>query len=154
MGWSWHYVKLSDKSPRILQTFPVPKAYQPPWSHIHYSINCSEFIPMCIGITTHSSIPAQLFSIGFIVIVRSLHNLTSLLWLHNVGNFVFERVDFQSHCNKLLYQNRKENSCLFLFNVAEQIVPMKSRDQSLFFLLYSLAYSSFPYTGEILTWHC
>lgn len=125
MGKIWHHVKLSDKCSRILETFPVPKAYQPPWSHVCCSINWSDFIPTYIRIT--SSIPAQLFSVGFVVIVRSLHNLTSLLWLQTVGNLVFKRVDFERHCKKLLYQNRKQYTCLLLFYVAEDRVTMKVR---------------------------
>lgn len=102
----------------------------------------------------HSSIPAQLFSVEFAVIIRSTPNLPALLWLQNVGNIVFERVDFESHCKKLQYQNRKKNSCLFLFSVAEHIVAMKSRDQRLLFRLYSLDYSSLPCTGETFRWRC
>lgn len=123
--WSWHY----DRSHRILQTFPVLKAYQCPQSHIHCSINCSEFSPMSVRTITHSSIQAQLFSVGVTVIVRSLHILTSLLWLQSVRNFVFWYIWLW----KSLYQNRRKNSCLFLFNAANQRVTMKSRAQSLSF---------------------
>lgn len=133
MRWSWHY----DRSHRILQTFPVLKAYQCPQSLIHYSINCSECSPMSVRIIAHPSISARIFSVGVTVMARSLHILTSLLWLHNVGNFNFI---LKVNAKKLLYQKGGANSFIFLFNALNQIVTMKIWAQSLFFL-WSWVYS-------------
>lgn len=144
MRWSWHY----DRSHRILQTFPSaqgtpvsteshPLQHQLLWIQPRVCKNHSTFFHISTDFQCWSHCDCK----------KSTYFIFTFVASECWKFCLFQHLVLKVNVKKLLYQKRRVNSCLFLFNVVNQIVTTKSRAQS-------LVYSWFPYTGEILSCCC